>query len=110
MSKICQCKNTHVYCLKLCLKCIVKKVHVQAELKDSQQLFYLNRDIVESKILFKISVIKMKTVTFFFEGICLRLDGTGDLNSYNCSSFDTGCPDKVFTDEEIYKCIQPCML
>ena len=40
----------------------------------------------------------------FFEGNCLRLEGTGDLNHYSCTEFDTGCPDEPYTDEEIYKC------
>lgn len=38
-------------------------------------------------------------------GNCLRLEGTGDLNHYNCAErFVSGCPTEPYTDDEIYKC------
>nr|XP_022297443.1 uncharacterized protein LOC111106871 isoform X2 [Crassostrea virginica] len=37
------------------------------------------------------------------KGNCVRLEGTGNLNHYNCSKFDKGCPHEPYVDEEIYK-------
>lgn len=38
-------------------------------------------------------------------GNCLKLDGTGNLNHYNCEErFVSGCPTEPYTDDEIYKC------
>ncbi|XP_061186867.1 uncharacterized protein LOC133194994 [Saccostrea echinata] len=39
----------------------------------------------------------------FQEGNCVRLEGTGDLNHYNCEErFLYGCPNVSYIDEEIY--------
>lgn len=38
-------------------------------------------------------------------GNCLKLDGTGNLNHYNCEErFVSGCPTEPYTDDEIFKC------
>lgn len=35
---------------------------------------------------------------------CVRLEGTGDLNHYNClERFITGCPNTSYTDDNIYE-------
>lgn len=36
---------------------------------------------------------------------CLLLEGTGDLDHYNCvEKFNSSCPSEPYYDEEIYKC------
>lgn len=34
---------------------------------------------------------------------CVRLEGTGYLNHYNCKEFSSGCPSMAYFDTEIYK-------
>lgn len=47
----------------------------------------------------------MKLKYTYMTGNCLRLEGTGNLNHYNCEDrFIRGCPNTPYTDEEIYKC------
>lgn len=42
--------------------------------------------------------------SLFEKGNCLRLEGTGGLNHYQCvDSFKTGCPTEPYYDEEIYR-------
>nr|XP_022299693.1 uncharacterized protein LOC111108236 [Crassostrea virginica] len=41
--------------------------------------------------------------SLYLQGNCIRLDGTGDLNNFNCSNFISGCPAEPYTDDEIYK-------
>nr|XP_022300702.1 uncharacterized protein LOC111108910 [Crassostrea virginica] len=41
--------------------------------------------------------------SLYSAGNCVRLQGTGDLNHYNCSMFSTGCPNEPYSDDEIYK-------
>lgn len=41
----------------------------------------------------------------FWTGNCVRLEGTGGLNHYNCvDTFISGCPTSSYTDDNIYKC------
>ncbi|XP_052682874.1 uncharacterized protein LOC128163341 [Crassostrea angulata] len=34
---------------------------------------------------------------------CVRLEGTGYLNHYDCSEFSSGCPSTAYYDDAIYK-------
>lgn len=39
-------------------------------------------------------------------GLCLFLSKTKlDLDSYNCETFDYGCPDKPYAAETIFECM-----
>lgn len=42
----------------------------------------------------------------FLIGNCLKLDGIGNLNYYNCEErFVSGCLMELYIDDEIYKCM-----
>lgn len=67
------------------------------------QFVYLENTIQ----IFFIGITLAFNISDKIEGYCVRLEGTGDLNLYDCLDFEIGCPDKIYTDEEIYKCKQP---
>lgn len=39
-----------------------------------------------------------------FIGNCLELAGNGILNQVSCKTFSSGCPDRFFFSNELYKC------
>nr|XP_022297396.1 uncharacterized protein LOC111106843 isoform X2 [Crassostrea virginica] len=41
--------------------------------------------------------------SLFLQGNCVRLEGSGDLNHYDCSEFSSGCPNEPYFDDELYK-------
>lgn len=76
---------------------------IMTMIKTQNYVFLTEAQIISS--LFQVMKSSNNIKHWVFTGNCILLEGTGDLNHYNClEKFNSSCPSEPYYDEEIYKC------